>query len=88
MRQAEIQSCTFNPNGSVSLRFTDGSGVDLPSRSALQQFGQSIEYDPDCAKKLLIAWWQSRSADFANFNLVSGKRLTFDLSSPSPIKVQ
>lgn len=76
------------PDGRVSVRFGDKTGMTFASSDELLVYAKSLEEDLDIAKKLLLGWWQARSPDLSNLNLVKGKTLTFDISSPNPIRVQ
>ena len=89
MQSAEMASFTVHANGNVSIVFSDGAGVDFGSLTACKNWALGLEdSDPDLAKKLLVAWWSARNPALSNTSLVIGKKLTFDLTSPSPIKVQ
>lgn len=87
-RTAELASIETRANGVVAVMFTDGLGIDFPSKRDLLAFARSVEVDPDIAKKLLMAWWLARDANMSNTNLVLGKALTFDSTAQNMITVK
>lgn len=75
-------------NGNIRVVWEDGHSNTFADLGEIRQYLAGLDTDPTMAERLLIAWFLSRSSDGSNPNLVTGKRLTFDLSNAQPIRVQ
>ena len=75
----------------IFARFDDGSEQEYASLDQLKLHLSELDSGASgrhAAQCLLLGWWIARSPDATNTNLVEGKRLTYDLSAASPIRVQ
>lgn len=83
----ECSDFTVHPDGSVSVVFTDGTGLSIGSLDDLKMEVSRLETS-ETARLLMIGWFLARQPDASNVNLVEGKTLTFDLSAANAIRVQ
>lgn len=90
---ASLTACSATITGLVwqndryYLRFASGTEYEFDSLEAIAAYAEEIQ-TVDNAEKLAIAYWLARDDDLSNINIILGKKLTFDVSQPSPIKVQ
>ncbi|MDH5244848.1 MAG: hypothetical protein OEW98_00240 [Betaproteobacteria bacterium] len=78
----------LNGDGTIKVIWEDGHSNLFRDLAEVREQITGLDSDRTMAERLLLAWFLSRSADASNTNLVEGKRLTFDLSAPNPIRVQ
>jgi hypothetical protein len=76
------------PATSLSVQFSDGTGYQFNDMNHLRSIITGLDSDPDFTRKLCLAYLLARSPDLSNVASVKNKSFIFDLSSPSPIKVQ
>ena len=76
------------PSTRVLVNFADGSQLDFPDLASLVAWAQQADQSRDLTQQMCVAYAAARSPDLSNVASVSGKNFTFDLSAPSPIKVQ
>lgn len=76
------------PNGNIRVVWGDGHSNTFADLQDVKDRVSALDSDPAAAESLLLAWFLARQPDASNTNIVEGKRLTFDLSNASPIKVQ
>lgn len=83
---AKITSIVY-ANDRYYVRYADGTEYEFGSVEDMYWYASEVQ-TTDNAQRLLLAWWLARNPTASNTNLVVGKTLTFDLSTPSAIKVQ
>ena len=87
---ATIVTCegvTIGKSGRVYVTFEDGAQLEFGSLADVQAAARDIDSDVQLTRMLLIAWWLARSPGGSNESLIKGKTLTFELSGPSPIRI-
>ena len=77
-----------SPSTKIRVRWGDGTESEYSSLEGLINSVVELDQDELFAKNLALGWVLARSADLSNIATIRNKDFTFDLSNPSPIRVQ
>jgi hypothetical protein len=76
------------PSTRCRVQFADGNELEFASPAEMQAYRSDLDSDPAMAQAMALRHWIARDPDASNPSIAIGKTLTFNLSSPNPIKVQ
>jgi hypothetical protein len=74
--------------GRTLIRYGDGTELEFASIEEAVAWARSADTNIDMTRRMCAAYAEARSTNWANIAPVANKTFTFDLSAPSPIKVQ
>lgn len=75
-----VQSVTYNPDGSVAIQFTDGTGREFSAVTAMQAAAAQVITD-DLLGNLLLARFAARNPGMSNPAEIIGQTVEVDLAS-------